>query len=262
MDPLLSFWSLAAVAFGYLLGSVPFGLILTRMAGLGDVRAIGSGNIGATNVLRTGNKKLAAVTLALDMLKGTAAVLIAYWLAVSFNDGTTSTAMQQNFAVWMPAGVGAFLGHVYPVWLNFKGGKGVATYIGVLLGWWWQAALLFCGVWLVTAFLTRYSSLSAILAAIVTPLALYWHAHTDVTPTTDTIAAVLSGQILIMSYAAAALSGLLIWKHRENIGRLIAGEESRIGGTKADEDRNEGADGPGSETGAEDDKRAAGAKSE
>ena len=130
--PLLLF----ALVFGYLLGSIPFGLILTRMAGLGDVRSIGSGNIGATNVLRTGNKKLAAATLVLDMLKGTVAVLIA---------GIASPEAA------IVAGFGAFLGHIFPVWLKFKGGKGVATYLGVLLGLFWQGALIFAAVWLISS---------------------------------------------------------------------------------------------------------------
>ena len=135
-----------ALAFGYLLGSIPFGLILTRMAGLGDVRSIGSGNIGATNVLRTGNKKIAAATLAADMLKGTVAVLIGWRFGLE---------------AALAAALGAFLGHCFPVWLKFKGGKGVATYVGVLIGLFWQAALVFAGVWLAMAFVFRYSSLAA-----------------------------------------------------------------------------------------------------
>ncbi len=148
----MTYAPLIALVFGYLLGSIPFGLLLTRAAGLGDVRNIGSGNIGATNVLRTGNKGLAAATLLLDMLKGTAAVLIA---------GIYGT----EFAI--AAGLGAFLGHLFPVWLGFKGGKGVATYLGVLAGLMWQAALLFGAVWLVVAFAMRYSSLAALIACVV-----------------------------------------------------------------------------------------------
>src|SRR5690606_4373116 len=139
----LSLTLIGALVFGYFLGSIPFGLILTRMAGLGDVRSIGSGNIGATNVLRTGNKKLAAATLICDMLKGTAAVLLASHYG-------TETALA--------AGLGAFIGHIFPVWLGFKGGKGVATYLGVLIAFAWQVALIFAGVWLLIAILTRYSS--------------------------------------------------------------------------------------------------------
>src|ERR1700748_3240089 len=136
-----------ALLIGYLLGSIPWGLILTRLAGTQDLRSIGSGNIGATNVLRTGHKGLAAATLLLDMLKGTAAVLIA-----GFYDGPNAA---------MLAAFGAFLGHLFPIWLKFRGGKGVATYIGVLIGLFWPAAVLFCVLWLVIAFTTRYSSLSA-----------------------------------------------------------------------------------------------------
>ena len=187
---------LAALAFGYLLGSIPFGLLITRAAGLGDVRRIGSGNIGATNVLRTGNKGLAALTLLLDALKGTAAVLVA--------------------GIWGPdlallAGFGAFLGHLFPVWLGFKGGKGVATYLGVLIGLAWIGAVIFAVVWLAMAFATRYSSLAALVAAIVTPIALYFLGHRDVA----ILFAVMSANVLI--------------KHRANIGRLLAGTESRIG---------------------------------
>lgn len=190
-------WAAYGLLLGYVLGSIPFGLLLTRAAGLGDVRKIGSGNIGATNVLRTGSKKLAAATLLLDGLKGTAAVLLArhFW----------------GEAPAVAAGVGAFLGHVYPVWLRFKGGKGVATYIGVLVGLVWPAALVFCGVWLLVALTTRYSSLSALLASIAAPAFLWWN-----------------GQVVVAA-VAALLTLLLLWKHRANISRLKAGTEPRIG---------------------------------
>ncbi len=185
-----------ALAFGYLLGSIPFGLILTRAAGLGDVRKIGSGNIGATNVLRTGNKKLAALTLALDALKGAAAVLIAgLW------GGEAALA----------AGLGAILGHLFPVWIGFKGGKGVATYLGVLLAVAWQGAVVFAVVWLGVAYLTRYSSLAALTAAVAVPLALWLMGF--VGP---------AGLFVLMSLIVFA-------KHRANIQRLLAGTESRIG---------------------------------
>jgi glycerol-3-phosphate acyltransferase PlsY len=185
-----------ALVFGYLLGSIPFGLLLTRAAGLGDVRKIGSGNIGATNVLRTGNKGLAAATLLLDALKGTAAVLIAGHFA-------------PDLAIW--AGLGAFLGHLFPVWLGFKGGKGVATYLGVLIGLAWQVALIFAVVWLVMAFLFRYSSLAALTAAVVVPIAL----HVLSTPQIAALFVVMSIIVFI--------------KHRENISRLLAGTEGKIG---------------------------------
>jgi glycerol-3-phosphate acyltransferase PlsY len=186
-----------AALFGYLLGSIPFGLILTRAAGGPDVRTIGSGNIGATNVLRTGRKGLAAATLLLDMLKGTAAVL----LARHFAGGEAALA----------AACGAFLGHLFPVWLKFKGGKGVATYIGLLVGLYWPAALIFCALWLAVAGLFRYSSLSALIASALTPLALW-----------------LLGQPGIA--AMMVLLTMMLWlMHRANISRLLAGTEGRIG---------------------------------
>lgn len=187
----------AALIFGYLLGSVPFGLLLTRMAGLGDVRDIGSGNIGATNVLRTGNKGLAAATLLLDAFKGTAAVLLA---------GRFGPDMA------VIAGFGAFVGHLYPVWLKFRGGKGVATYLGVLLGLLPLGFLIFGAIWLLVAFVSRYSSLAALIAAIVVPVALF-----------------VLGYIQIAELLTV-MSAITIWKHRANIMRLLSGEESRIGG--------------------------------
>ncbi|MER8505470.1 glycerol-3-phosphate 1-O-acyltransferase PlsY [Mesorhizobium sp. M0199] len=185
-----------ALVFGYLLGSIPFGLLITRAAGLGDVRNIGSGNIGATNVLRTGNKGLAAATLLLDALKGTAAVLIAGRFA-------------PELGLW--AGFGAFLGHLFPVWLGFKGGKGVATYLGVLIGLAWQVALVFAVVWLAVAFLFRYSSLAALTTAVVVPIALYFLSTPQI-----------AGLFAVMSL-------IVILKHRANIARLLAGTEGKIG---------------------------------
>jgi acyl phosphate:glycerol-3-phosphate acyltransferase len=187
----------AAFALGYLLGSIPFGLLLTKLAGGGDIRAIGSGNIGATNVLRTGRKGLAAATLIGDMLKGTAAVILAGLVA-----GPQAA---------MAAALGAFLGHLYPVWLKFKGGKGVATYIGVLLGLFWPGAVAFCVIWLATAFASRYSSLSALVASAVTPLSLYWFGHVP------------------LALLFLVLTALLWIKHRPNIERLMSGTEGRIG---------------------------------
>src|SRR5262249_19658093 len=153
---------LSALVVGYLLGSIPFGLLVTRAAGLGDIRSIGSGNIGATNVLRTGNKGLAAATLLLDALKGTVAVLVAGYF-------------REDLGLY--AGFSAFLGHVFPAWLNFKGGKGVATYLGVLVALNWPAALAFAAVWLGVAFLTRFSSLAALTAALVVPVFLFLLDH-------------------------------------------------------------------------------------
>lgn len=193
----MTFITIAALIFGYLLGSIPFGLLLTRAAGLGDVRSIGSGNIGATNVLRTGNRKLAAATLLLDALKGTAAVLLASNYAA-------------ELGLW--AGFGAFLGHLFPVWLGFRGGKGVATYLGVLAGASWLAALGFAAVWLAVAAMSRYSSLSALLATLIAPFLLW---------------ALGLGELARLF----AVLSLLVWMmHHANIRRLLAGEEPRIGG--------------------------------
>jgi glycerol-3-phosphate acyltransferase PlsY len=186
-----------AFVLGYLFGSIPFGLVLTKFAGTQDLRSIGSGNIGATNVLRTGRKSLAAATLLLDALKGTAAVTIAGYY------GGPNAAML--------AALGAFLGHLFPVWLKFKGGKGVAVYIGVLIGLYWPAAVVFCALWIATAVTTRYSSLSALVASLVTPLFLWWF-----------------GQLALASLFAV-LTLLLFYMHRENIKRLQAGTEGRIG---------------------------------
>jgi glycerol-3-phosphate acyltransferase PlsY len=197
-DATFSGISTYAIAFfaAYALGSVPFGLLLTKSAGLGDIRDIGSGNIGATNVLRTGNKKLAAATLFLDMLKGTVAVLIAGMFGPFYA---------------MAAGVGAFVGHLYPLWLNFKGGKGVATYLGVLAGLAWQGALVFAAVWLLVAYLFRYSSLAALVAAAVVPGALYMFGFVE------------------LALLFSVLSIIVIIKHKANIERLLAGTETRIG---------------------------------
>jgi acyl phosphate:glycerol-3-phosphate acyltransferase len=199
-------WSLAlpyyvgAFLFGYLLGSIPFGLILTRLAGTQDLRAIGSGNIGATNVLRTGRKGLAAATLLGDMLKGTVAVLLAKQYG------------GQDLAIL--AALGAFLGHLFPVWLKFNGGKGVATYIGLLLALAWPAAIAFCLVWLAVAALTRYSSLAALTASVVAP-ALLWYERD-----------LQEAQLFLL------LSVLLWITHRANIARLIGGTEGKIGASK------------------------------
>jgi glycerol-3-phosphate acyltransferase PlsY len=192
--------NIAAFALGYLLGSIPFGLILTRLAGTTDIRTIGSGNVGATNVLRTGRKGLAAATLLCDVLKGTAAVLLATWL----------WAEEAGFAD-LVAALGAFLGHLFPVWLKFRGGKGVAVYIGVLIGLFWPAAVVFCVLWLATAVTSRYSSLSALVASFVTPIFLWWFGH-------PALASLL-----------VVLTLLLFYMHRENIRRLQAGTEGRIG---------------------------------
>lgn len=189
--------ALAALLLGYLLGSIPFGLVLTRIAGAGDLRQIGSGNIGATNVLRTGRKSLAAATLLLDALKGTAAVL----LAESLWPGTAPLAA-----------LGAFIGHLFPAWLKFHGGKGVATYLGIALALQWQVGVIYAAVWLGVLGLARISSVSGMLAAISAPVA----------------AAVFGRFDLAILFIGFTL--LLLWKHRENIGRLLAGTEPRVGG--------------------------------
>ena len=187
---------LAAFIVGYLFGSIPFGLILTRLAGAGDIRAVGSGNIGATNVLRTGRKGLAAATLIGDALKGTVAVLIAWRFG-------------PNLAIL--AALGAFLGHVFPVWLGFKGGKGVATYIGCLLGLKPIAVAAFGAIWLVMALAFRYSSLSGLVASAAMPPVLWWFGERQ------------------MAELFVVLTLIVWWRHRENIRRLAAGTEARIG---------------------------------
>ena len=189
-----------ALIVGYALGSIPFGLLLTKLAGAGDIRSVGSGNIGATNVLRTGRKGLAAATLLGDMLKGTAAVL----LMRAFSGADAG----------LVAGLGAVLGHVFPVWLSFKGGKGVATYIGVLIAVSWIAALIFGVVWGAVAYLTRYSSLSGLVASALTPVVL---------------AFLVGGKAALLF---AALTALIWFMHRANIQRLMAGTEPRIGQSK------------------------------
>lgn len=221
--PEFSLWQIAlpsfavALAFGYALGSIPFGLILTRAAGLGDIRAIGSGNIGATNVLRTGNKALAAGTLLLDALKGTLAVLVAAWFGPE---------------AALVAGFGAFVGHLFPIWLGFKGGKGVATYLGVLLGLYWPAFVLFAVVWLALALAFRYSSLAALIASLAAPLLLL---TIGLAPFAGLGVALPTpvGSPWRMGLVALAMAGLLWLRHRENIVRLLAGTEPRIGAKSA-----------------------------
>lgn len=189
-----------AFVFGYLLGSIPFGVLITRAAGGPDLRTIGSGNIGATNVLRTGRKGLAAATLLCDMFKGTVAVV----MAKHFGPGAA-----------LAAALGAFLGHLFPVWLKFKGGKGVATYIGLLIGLHWPAALIFCLIWLAVAAATRYSSLAALIASALTPAGLWLLGKPEI--------AVL---FLLLT--------VLLWlMHRANIARLLKGGEGKIGAKSA-----------------------------
>lgn len=195
-------YALASFVGGYLLGSIPFGLVLTKLAGLGDIRDIGSGNIGATNVLRTGRKDLAAATLLLDSGKGAIAVLIA---GAVFGWGGLYAAI---------AGGAAFLGHLFPVWLKFKGGKGVATYLGTVLALFWPAGLIACAAWAGVAALTRISSLSALIATLVTP-------------------AVMAGfGAMHAAVAAMGMTALVYVRHKDNILRLLKGEEPKIGSSK------------------------------
>ena len=206
---MLPLYFLLAAAGGYLLGSVPFGLVITKAAGLGDIRDIGSGNIGATNVLRTGRKDLALATLLLDAGKAGIALLIARWL---------SEGMPQQTLIELTAGSFAFVGHCFPVWLKFKGGKGVATFFGLLFAGYWPLAMLAGVTWLAIATIFRYSSLAALCAVAITP-----------------IAALVAG---VPEHAAftAALAVLIFWLHRANIARLRAGTEPRIGDKKTSED--------------------------
>lgn len=191
---------LASALVGYLLGSIPFGLILTRLVGLGDIREVGSGNIGATNVLRTGNKKIAAATLLLDGLKGTFAVLII-------------ALFTSHPLLPLIAGLAAFMGHCFPVWLKFQGGKGVATFFGVTLAWSWPVGLLCLASWIAVAALTRYSSLAALVTVAVSPLFYVIMGKTEI------------------AIVGALLALIVVWRHRDNIDRLLAGKETRIGGT-------------------------------
>jgi glycerol-3-phosphate acyltransferase PlsY len=200
--PIAPALALLSIVIGYLSGSIPFGLLLTSWAGLGDVRKIGSGNIGATNVLRTGSKKIAAATLLLDALKGTVPVLV-----MRYAGGETAGIL---------AAFAAFIGHLFPVWLKFKGGKGVATYIGVLFGLAWPLGLTFLAVWLALAFLFRISSLSALTAAALSPVAAW----------------AMGRPLLILP--TLLLAAVIWWTHRANIGRLLKGEEPKIDlGSKA-----------------------------
>jgi glycerol-3-phosphate acyltransferase PlsY len=209
-DPLIR----VAVILGYLCGSIPFGLIFTRMAGLGDIRAIGSGNIGATNVLRTGNRWLALATLLADGLKATIPILIA---RATWGDGAG-----------VAVGLGAFIGHVFPLWLKFKGGKGVATYIGVLLGLYWPAGIAFCLIWLIMAWRFRYSSLSALTAATIVAIGTL---SLSITVRTDETAPSAAPNVTL-GVVFLVLAALIFFTHRANVQRLIGGTEPKIGAGK------------------------------
>lgn len=212
---MLTVAAFAAIVVGYLLGSVPFGLVLTRLSGRGDVRDTGSGNIGATNVLRHAGKPLAAVTLLCDLLKGTLGVFAGASVVLALGGGESDAALGAILG-----GFGAFLGHLYPVWLGFKGGKGVATLIGVLLGYDWILAIAFCLCWLAAAAIGRISSLSALVATGVVFI-LGWFLEPSA-----------------MALALSVMSLLVAWRHRENITRILAGEEPKIGASKTPTESN------------------------
>jgi glycerol-3-phosphate acyltransferase PlsY len=217
----VSLW-IGALVIGYLLGSIPFGLVITRLAGLGDIRAIGSGNIGATNVLRTGRKDLALATLLLDSGKAGLACLLCGWgarliLEAAGAGVAPAELADAPFRTGLTAGAAAFVGHCFPVWLRFRGGKGVATFIGLLLAAMWQVGLIFALTWLATAAAFRMSSLAALIAALLAPVS-----------------------VLLMGYGpfavslTSALVALIVWLHRANISRIMSGAEPRIGARKKD----------------------------
>ncbi|WP_156850819.1 glycerol-3-phosphate 1-O-acyltransferase PlsY [Bartonella refiksaydamii] len=200
-ETLLQFTTWFIFLISYVIGSIPFGLLFTRLAKLGDVRTIGSRNIGATNVLRTGNKKIAALTLLCDILKGTVIILVIKFLS----------APTENSIIVSLAGFFAFLGHLFPIWLKFKGGKGVATYLGVCLGVYWPAAIVFIVVWMAIFLLTRYSSLSALVAVVITAIFVFYFSDS------------------YFYFMLIVMSIFVYIKHYANIGRLLVGKESKIG---------------------------------
>ncbi len=208
----------AAAIWGYLVGSIPFGLVVTRLAGLGDIRSIGSGNIGATNVLRTGRRDLALATLLLDAGKAGLAYWIVVWVTGWYSEAAGLAVYPGTLhTMGLIAGAAAFVGHCYPVWLKFKGGKGVATYVGLLLASMFPVGAAFCAIWLVTALIFRMSSLAALAATLATPLLAWW-----LNPAGD-------GWIV-----TAALAALIFWRHRANIARILKGTEPKIGEKKAE----------------------------
>ena len=222
--------AIVPAAIGYLLGSIPFGLVITKLAGLGDIRAVGSGNIGATNVLRTGRKDLALATLLLDAGKAGIAFLFCLWLAMALDAltnggldaklGLSDAEIARNqylsaFPLGLLAGAAAFVGHCFPVWLKFKGGKGVATFIGLLLASMWQVGLVWGGLWLLTAAVLRMSSLAALVATALAPVAVWYFGY---------------GNFAVIVTVALAI--LIFWRHRANISRILAGTEPKIGKKK------------------------------
>jgi glycerol-3-phosphate acyltransferase PlsY len=214
-----SFGAVAAVVVGYLLGSIPFGLVITKLAGLGDIRSIGSGNIGATNVLRTGRRDLALATLLLDAGKAGIAYWITVWAMDFYGDAADLNIYPGTVhTMGLIAGAAAFIGHCYPVWLKFKGGKGVATYIGLLLASMFPVGAGFGIVWLLTALVFRMSSLAALVATAITPFLAYW-----LNPDGD--GWIITGALVVLIY----------WRHRANIARILSGTEPKIGQKKKDE---------------------------
>ena len=220
MSDLLTYFLPVALA-GYLIGSIPFGLLLTKLAGYGDIRQIGSGNIGATNVLRTGNKALAALTLILDIGKGVLAVMLAKWIL--------------TFDAAMIAGCGAFLGHVFPVWLRFQGGKGVATALGILTALLPMLGALCALIWLAVAFAFRFSSLSSLTALGLSPV-LAWYLTKDFSAEQmledGSTVFLFNHHLDALPYVCGFVAAIVFWKHRENIRRLLKGEEPKIGRKK------------------------------
>lgn len=209
---MLVFSFLLAAVGGYLLGSIPFGLVLTRAAGLGDIRSVGSGNIGATNVLRTGRKDIALATLLLDAGKAAIALLLARWFA-----GMAGITDEPQMQIGLIAGGAAFIGHCFPIWLNFKGGKGVATFFGVLFAGIWPLGIVAGVTWLAVATIFRYSSLAALCAAAIAP-----------------IMSLIAGYQWWETLFAFVLAALIFWRHSANIARLRAGTEPKIGAKKDD----------------------------
>ena len=202
------------VVFGYLLGSMPSGVLLTKALRLWGIRKAVVGDVGATE------------PLSLDVINGAMAVLIAYCLAHAFNDGDTSADISQEFTVWFAAGVAAFLGHLFPVWRGFRGGKGFGTYLGVLIGWWWPAALACCITWLIVAGVTRYLSLASLLAAVVAPLAFYMSSQPVLT--TSMKVWELHRQHEVLTWATALMAVVIVWKHPDDIKWLLTGAEPKI----------------------------------
>ena len=225
-------WALS-IAVGYLLGSIPFGLVITKLAGLGDIRAIGSGNIGATNVLRTGRKDLALATLLLDAGKAGLAYWLCWWFAgmLAGHDGQPMTPGSRH-SLALVAGAAAFVGHCYPVWLGFKGGKGVATYIGLLLAAAWPVGIVWGATWLAVAFFARLSSLAALIACVVAPVFAFAFNPTAFEWSDAIIPGYMSGPNSDTWIVTAALGVLIYYRHRANISRLLKGTEPKIGAKK------------------------------